>query len=49
MRRIKNVCFVRAAVILTAAAFIGLGICQNGHADMMNKAIRICFECIGIG
>ncbi len=37
-------------VILAAAiALLILGIAQNGQADVRNKAVRICYECIGIG
>lgn len=45
-RKIKRLrgCLLAAAVILLV-----LGIVQNGHTDIKNKAIRICYECIGIG
>ena len=36
--------FLIAAVLLLLA-----GINQNGFAQVRNKAIRICYECIGIG
>lgn len=37
-------------VLLTAAVLlIGIGILQDGHVDVLNKAIRLCYECIGIG
>lgn len=45
----KKILFIRMAVFAAAVIFIAMGISQNGHLDVMNKAIRICFECIGIG
>jgi hypothetical protein len=29
--------------------FIVLGIVNGGMADVLNKAIKICTECIGLG
>ena len=39
------------SVILLAVSiiFIAIGISQGQHTDVMNKAIRICLECVGIG
>lgn len=34
--------------IVGTALLIG-GLCQGEYAVTMNKAIRICLECIGIG
>ncbi len=45
----KKILFIKMVVFGVAAVFIAIGISQNGHIDVMNKAIRICFECIGIG
>ena len=48
--------FRRRALIITAiilfiagASLLGIGLCTRGFQDVMNKAIRICYECIGIG
>lgn len=41
--------FVRGAVMAVAIGLIVLGIANNGYADVLGKAIRICQECIGIG
>ena len=43
-RRIAQI-FIGA---LGAAALI-LGLIQGGYHDTLQKAIRICLECIGIG
>lgn len=34
--------------VVGAAALI-LGLVQGGYTDTLQKAIRICLECIGIG
>ena len=35
--------------IIRGSVLLILGIFQNGPADIRNKAVRICYECIGIG
>ena len=39
----------RGSLLVAAVVLLILGIVQNGHVDVRNKAIRICYECIGIG
>lgn len=41
--------YCRRGLLIAAILLIIIGISQNGHWDVMNKAIRICYECIGIG
>lgn len=41
--------WIRRGLIVVAAALIVAGIFRNDVNDVMNKAIRICYECIGIG
>ena len=41
---ITRICIVAAGIVLVA-----VGISRGDYADVMNKAIRICYECIGIG
>ena len=36
-------------LILVAIAFIALGFLRSDNIEVLNKAIRVCFECIGIG
>ena len=45
MRRL----FLRIAIGITGAAALLLGLLQGGYRDTLQKAIRICLECIGIG
>ena len=40
---------VRIAFVGCAIAFIAIGIANGGMADVLNKAIKICTECIGLG
>ena len=40
---------IRKGLLITALVLLLVGIDQNGFQDMKNKAIRICYECIGIG
>lgn len=40
---------VRIAFVGCAVAFIAMGIANGGMADVLNKAINICTECIGLG
>lgn len=35
--------------LLLGAALIGLGLWDGGWQDTMNKAVFLCYECIGIG
>lgn len=39
----------RIAVLICSIVFIIIGIANNGIADVLAKAIKICTECIGLG
>lgn len=41
--------FFRKGLLIAALVLILIGLSQNGFQDIRNKAIRICYECIGIG
>lgn len=41
--------WIRGGILSAAVVLLVLGIVQSGHMDVRNKAIRICYECIGIG
>lgn len=36
-------------LIFIAVVFIVLGFLRSDNIEVLNKAIRVCFECIGIG
>ena len=40
---------IRLAVLALALVFIGVGIWNGGMHDVLDKAIKICTECIGLG
>ena len=40
---------VKYLPLITALAFIGLGIYRGEEAVVFKKAIKICLECIGLG
>lgn len=45
----KSLLITRIAVFVAAVFLIVLGIFNEGIADVLGKAIRICTECIGLG
>lgn len=47
MGRHKSV--IRAALLVTAAAFLVFGLRRGEAAVVLQKAVNICFECIGLG
>lgn len=40
---------VRWGLLALAAAFLAAGLARGEHLEVMEKAVRICLECIGIG
>ncbi|MBQ9942572.1 MAG: hypothetical protein IJP03_06160 [Christensenellaceae bacterium] len=36
-------------LLAVAAVFIGIGLLQAQHQDVLKKATTICMECIGLG
>lgn len=40
---------IRKGILAVALILILTGIMQNDFTDIKNKAIHICYECIGIG
>ena len=43
------ICSIRLLIVLAASAFIIVGLSRGEHLEIMNKAVKICLECIGIG
>ena len=47
-KNIKRIA-LRIIIALIALVLLVLGIVDGGFADIRNKAIMICYECMGIG
>ncbi len=45
----KSVLFVRYGVLGLSAVCIAVGLMNQEHLEVMQKAVKICLECIGIG
>ena len=44
----KKVVLIRGLLIAAAAALIVVGIIMGEHRVVLQKAVSVCFECIGI-
>ena len=40
---------ITGGLIMAGILLLAVGIATGGVNDVLNKAIRICYECIGIG
>lgn len=40
---------LRLGVLLLALALTGVGLMRQEQTEVLQKAVRICLECIGIG
>ncbi|MEG0918582.1 MAG: CD1871A family CXXC motif-containing protein [Anaerovoracaceae bacterium] len=40
---------IKITVLFLALVLVGVGIYIGQHQEVMNKAIRVCLECIGVG
>lgn len=45
----KQRTLIQAAVGVLGVLALILGLLQGGYSDTLQKAVRICLECIGIG
>ena len=45
----KNLLLARLLILTTAFAFMSYGIFRGEMEAVMQKAVNICLECIGIG
>lgn len=41
--------YVRKGLLIAAIVLVLMGMSEGGFRDVKNKAVRICYECIGIG
>jgi len=40
---------IRIVFLILGAVLLILGLCDGGFRDVKNKAVQICYECMGIG
>ena len=45
----KQGMLLRNFLLLLSLSFIVFGVMREEHVEVVEKAIRICLECIGIG
>lgn len=45
----KFTLLVRYGLLAAAAVFLAVGLARGEQGEVMQKAVRICLECIGIG
>ncbi|MCI8994034.1 MAG: hypothetical protein HFG80_15265 [Eubacterium sp.] len=45
----KSVAVTRYGLLAAAVVFIAIGLLKQEHLEVMQKAVKICLECIGIG
>ena len=45
----KSVLFTRYSLLGLAVVLIAVGLLKQEHIEVMQKAVKICLECIGIG
>lgn len=47
--RKKTIAALRFGVLGLALALIGAGLLRQEQTEVLQKAVRICLECIGVG
>lgn len=45
----RTIIILRTAGLVTGAAFVVIGLLRGEAGVVLQKAVRICLECIGIG
>ncbi len=48
-QKAKRILFIRIGLLAAAGGFIALGLARQEHLTILQKAIYICMECIGLG
>lgn len=49
MKGNRAVLFLRAGVVILGLAFLTAGLARREHLEVLQKAVMVCLECIGIG
>lgn len=45
----RNTVLLRVFFLILGAVFVIIGLLNKEYLTVLNKAVRICLECIGIG
>ena len=45
----KSILLIRYGLLGLAVILIAVGLIKQEHLEVMQKAVKICLECIGIG
>lgn len=49
MKGNRAVLLLRTGVTVLALAFLAAGLVRREHLEVLQKAVMVCLECIGIG
>ncbi len=49
IKRTKTLSCIRWGVLLVSLLFLAIGIAKQEYLEVLQKAVKICLECIGIG
>ena len=49
MMKQKNLWMIRGTVLIISVASIGYGLMREEQLEVLQKAVNICLQCIGIG
>ena len=45
----KSILLTRYGLLVLAVVFLSVGLAKQEHLEVLQKAVKICLECIGIG
>ena len=49
INKINKKTVISAVLLAAGIALVTAGLMQGGYRDVLNKAVQVCMECIGIG
>lgn len=49
IKHMKKLSFIRWGVLLVSILFLVIGTVKQEYLEVLQKAVKICLECIGIG
>lgn len=48
-KNVNSIRIIRFLVLFLAVAFLAVGVARKEYIEVLQKAVKICLECIGIG